>query len=141
MKKCFKCGSIKPIYEFYAHKEMVSGRLNKCKECAKKDVQLNYKKNREYYARHDEHRNQDPTRKAYLNESSKRYKKRNPIIHKANYITGKAVKIGRLIKECCETCGDIKTEAHHEDYSKPLDVNWLCRKHHLKLHGKKAYEF
>lgn len=27
-----------------------------------------------------------------------------------------------------------KLEAHHQDYAKPLDVTWLCRRHHLHLH-------
>ncbi len=30
----------------------------------------------------------------------------------------------------CSDCGETKVEAHHEDYSKPLDVEWLCKKHH-----------
>jgi len=35
----------------------------------------------------------------------------------------------------CEICGCEKSEAHHDDYSRPLDVRWLCRVHHLMHHG------
>lgn len=37
---------------------------------------------------------------------------------------------GRLRRLPCEMCGAFKTEAHHEDYRRPLDVQWLCRQHH-----------
>jgi hypothetical protein len=44
------------------------------------------------------------------------------------------VKRGVVKKMACFVCGDIKSESHHDDYSKPLEVIWLCRKHHLEKH-------
>jgi hypothetical protein len=40
-----------------------------------------------------------------------------------------------LIQGPCSICGEQKTiHAHHDDYTKPLDVIWLCRKHHQERH-------
>ncbi len=43
------------------------------------------------------------------------------------------LKRGKVLRQPCEVCKS-KAEAHHEDYSKPLDVRWLCRTHHLSEH-------
>lgn len=41
-----------------------------------------------------------------------------------------------LIPQPCEICGDLKrVHGHHEDYSDPLNVIWLCPSHHMKAHG------
>ena len=46
---------------------------------------------------------------------------------------GKALKLDNYP---CEVCGDPKADKHHPDYSKPLEVVYLCRLHHVKEHGK-----
>lgn len=47
---------------------------------------------------------------------------------------GRAVHSGRLTRLPCQVCGDVKSEGHHDDYSKPLEVTWLCRIHHVDKH-------
>lgn len=52
----------------------------------------------------------------------------------ARKIAYHTIKKGVLIKQPCEVCGEVKVDAHHDDYTKPLDIRWLCRKHHLAHH-------
>lgn len=47
-----------------------------------------------------------------------------------------AIKTGKLVRLPCEGCGEAKSEAHHDDYSKPLEVKWLCRSCHAAAHRK-----
>ena len=54
----------------------------------------------------------------------------------AKSMTRRAIARGRLVRGPCIVCGNADTEAHHPDYSKPLDVQWLCKEHHLAEHGK-----
>jgi len=52
----------------------------------------------------------------------------------ARLATRNAIRRGELKKGACEVCNGIKVDAHHDDYSKPLDVRWLCRVHHSAFH-------
>jgi hypothetical protein len=45
-----------------------------------------------------------------------------------------AIRSGKLIRKPCEVCAELKVEAHHDDYTKPYDVRWLCGKHHKEHH-------
>ena len=45
-----------------------------------------------------------------------------------------AIKVGKLVKTPCHVCGKEQVEGHHPDYSRPLDVAWLCKEHHLAIH-------
>jgi hypothetical protein len=61
---------------------------------------------------------------------------RNPEKVKAQTAVSNAVRDGRLTRQPCEVCGNPKVDGHHEDYSKPLEVRWLCRAHHMELHRR-----
>ena len=52
-----------------------------------------------------------------------------------NNKTRYAIKNKTLVRQPCEICGNKDVFAHHETYSDYLNVRWLCRSHHLKLHA------
>ena len=61
-----------------------------------------------------------------------------PKKEKARKLCHSAVRSGALIKKPCEVCGtEEDIHGHHDDYSKPLSVRWLCRKHHREVHKGK----
>lgn len=64
----------------------------------------------------------------------RRQKERDPIEEAARAMVYNAVKRGDLVRAPCETCGATKVEGHHDDYSNPLSVRWLCRAHHTEHH-------
>ncbi len=45
-----------------------------------------------------------------------------------------AIRYGKMERQPCEICGQSKAQGHHTDYSKPLEVRWLCAKHHREEH-------
>jgi len=45
---------------------------------------------------------------------------------------------GKLIQEPCFKCGSEESQMHHPDYTKPLEVVWLCRPCHLKTHAQEG---
>ena len=64
-----------------------------------------------------------------------RYRAKNPEKHAAHLLMRNAIRRGELVRSACEICGSGRVEGHHDDYAKPLDVRWLCKKHHLQAHG------
>ena len=65
-----------------------------------------------------------------------RWRERNPVAYWAHMATRSALKRGLLTKQPCEVCGNPKSEAHHDDYLRPLTVRWLCRLHHKATHAR-----
>jgi hypothetical protein len=71
----------------------------------------------------------------YRRNKRKRFRTEHPDRHKAHTAVKNAVARGALQRGACEVCGQENAEAHHEDYGKPLDVKWLCKKHHAEHHA------
>lgn len=57
-----------------------------------------------------------------------------PNKERARRILRYAVQKGEIERQPCEDCGKEKTHGHHVDYSKPLEVKWLCITHHFQWH-------
>jgi hypothetical protein len=140
-KTCFKCGIEKSIDEFYRHPKMKDGHAGKCKECNKIDVRENYALRREQYAAYEQVRYQRPGRRAAAAVYQRKTRAANIPAYHAKGKVNNAIRDGKLTRKPCKVCGLPNAQAHHEDYSKPFDVMWLCRKHHLERHGKVAYIF
>ena len=85
----------------------------RCKECRK----LVYKK-----------------RDAKKERGSVYKRTKTPVQYEARYILNNAIRSGKVTKYPCAKCGNLKSQGHHENYKKPLDVIWLCLKCHSKHH-------
>ena len=127
---CRICLRDLPVGAFY------EGVASRCKECHKEAVRRNYRKNIERYKDYERKRASDPKRR----ESAKKYQRamtfRSPGKRSARVAVGNALRDGRLNRQPCAVCGASASEAHHFDYSRPLDVTWLCFKHHREEHGQ-----
>lgn len=138
MKKCFKCGKKKLLSQFYGHSGTTDKHLGKCKTCTKKDMSERYYDPvaRLRIIKYEKARFKRSERKMKVLGYARKMRKKYPGKYRARTKLGNEVRSGRVQKKPCEVCGDPKVEAHHKDYRKPLNVNWLCRKHHMEIEGK-----
>jgi hypothetical protein len=149
MKVCRECNVDKPLSEFYKHEKMGDGYLNKCKSCVKSRVKKHRNENLEKAREYDKKRSMLPhrvqARKEYqetergkeaLRRARKNYRKKYPLAYAAHIVTRNAIRDGKLKpRKTCVSCkknGEI--HAHHDDYTRPLSVRWLCIKCHVKWH-------
>jgi hypothetical protein len=149
MKVCRECHVEKPLSDFYKHAAMGDGHLNKCKPCVKSRVNKHREVNLETIREYDKRRSNKPhrvkARKDYQQTEAGKlakkkamdaYNKRYPMAYATHVIAGNAIRDGKLIPaSSCSICGSAeKIEGHHDDYTKPLDVRWLCEQCHKAWH-------
>ncbi len=134
MKNCFKCNTVKPLSEFYAHPRMADGHVNKCKECNKNDSTANRNKNIEKVRAYDRARSKEPERIKAAAEVTRAWRAEDSLRVLAHSSVARAIRRGDLVRQPCCRCGEEKAVAHHEDYEKPLDVVWLCQPCHKQRH-------
>ena len=122
---------------------MLDGYLNKCKQCCKNDAKSNIEKKKLdpfWLSKERERcRKKQSLKKTVNSLSVSQHKKKWRAINSdkvnCHNKVARALKNGSLTKMSCEICSDTKTEAHHDDYNQPLNVRWLCKKHHMEYHN------
>lgn len=117
----------KKYWKVYGPKKYKERRIKQREYSERLDV----KEKKAKYLKEWRKNNQDKIRKNLIKH---RLKKR--AVAKLNDF----VRRGKIIKLPCEKCGNIKSQGHHHDYSKPLEVVWLCQKHHSELHRKDSFQ-
>jgi ribosomal protein S27AE len=151
-KTCSDCGATKNLDEFYRHPQMADGRLGSCKECrlryAKQRrqekmqdpewVAAEAERSRQKALRQYSERKRDPAYRSRQREANARWRERNPEKRRAHDAVSNAIRDGKLERKTeCEECGEGgRLHRHHEDYSKPLEVEWLCPRCHGRRHRK-----
>jgi hypothetical protein len=120
-KHCPECSVRKPRGEFNRNRSKYDGLQSLCRDCD------NTRRRAGRLAMTEEQRERERQRE--------RDRVRDPEKTGAKYRTWKAVLHGALLRAPCESCGAPKAEAHHDDYSRPLDVRWLCRSCHMRHHA------
>ena len=144
MKSCRMCGIEQPLSEFYKHPMMADGHLNQCKTCKKSYQNQHRAENIVQIREYDVGRAKRPERQAHMEQVTKRMRKDHPEKQAAHNAVARAVRKGTLIKpSSCERCPRADhLHAHHDDYTKPLDVMWLCpvchKVRHKELDGLQA---
>ena len=153
MKYCPKCKAEKELSEFHKDRSREDGLKPWCKECRREYWQTDAQKE----TRHKTSRKyrQTDAGKAVDRKSSQKYQQTeagketqrkgnwkyaqlNPEKIKARNIVNHAITAGKLTRpNYCESCfKECKPDGHHEDYSRPLNVEWLCRECHKFLHRR-----
>lgn len=115
---------------------MGDGRLGSCKMC-----KIAYQRSRVGEATRAidlKRYRENPERVRQIRRQAIAYKEKYPTKTKARYLLNNAVRDGRLVRLPCQECGKKRSYGHHPDYSKPLEVVWLCAVHHSAEHRKMA---
>lgn len=131
-KMCNTCTNVKSEDNFHKRKASIDGLSSRCKSCQ-----------RAYDKARSKDTDREEARRAYAqtddgrlagNRAKAEYRKRNPLKSRAHCLVYRAIKGGKLTMLPCEVCQDKETQAHHDDYSKPLNIRWLCSLHHIEWH-------
>ena len=123
VKECSDCGETKFLSEF-SPKPRGLGRVDSfCYPCR---------------AKYRRERRKNPEISKGETRSSQKWYVKNPEKYRAKIAVRTAIRHGELEKLPCEVCGteDGQISGHHADYSKPLEVQWLCALHHKAEHAR-----
>lgn len=131
MKVCITCQQMLPEESFWLHGK--DGYLqSSCKSCQRELEHRRRQANPERYR--EKHLRFYSMHKTEIAMKRKERYALNKDKYKAQSALRYAIRKGKLEKQPCEVCGRV-AEAHHQDYSKPFEVRWFCRQHHIQFHN------
>jgi hypothetical protein len=143
MKKCSTCKKYKELNCFCKNKFKNDGIHDECKIChnrrksIKRANDLEYKERKNKLGKETYKRNKTKILAKCLDRKTLKKQERS-----AQSKTEYLIKMGKIKKESCIVCNSvIDIQAHHEDYNNPLDIMWLCRRHHAQLHVSKKENY
>lgn len=133
-KQCSVCEQKKEVSEFQTRIASRDGLTAACTECLKiRDAERYEKEKPRRLAAQKIYFNtpggKDAKKRAVANWLAK-----NRVKRAAHQILNNALRDGKIVKGRCEVCGSRDVHGHHDDYTKPLKVRWLCPKHHSQHH-------
>lgn len=135
---CTKCLLTKNADDFWK-RETARGLHSWCKGCMRYDGQRRYAENPDKKAKQVVAYRKTRQGRAALSTASKNRAQKRPEAVRAVQAVNNAVAWGKLVKppQCskCNSSTNGRIEGHHPDYSKPLDVIWLCVLCHKDIHG------
>jgi len=147
-KKCSKCNKELPVSEFYKRE---GGRLRSaCKACTciatgswiekNKEkhcllVKRYYETNKERINKKAKERMKSPGAKRMHAKAVKKWIRKNKHKKRCQNNLNDALRYGKIEKGKCAVCGKNEVHGHHQDYTEPLDVIWLCPQHHKDIHS------
>lgn len=135
MKLCRSCEQVKPDDEFYSVPKNADGLMGKCKVCWRAQVTERRRTNPAVQA-YDRMRAKRPEVKARIRAVADQWRLDHPEAYRAQTAVGNALRDGKLVRGPCAVCGTTEDiHGHHADYSRPLDVTWLCALHHHRHHA------
>lgn len=132
-KDCVTCGQTKPLDAYPLHKTGRYGRNSVCIECRRAYQRRRYQEHREERLTYFRERRKETAYAAQRQWNEANLARMAPA-RRARSRVREAVLKGALVRpSACQQCGrPVRVEAAHEDYSRPLDVRWLCRTCHVR---------
>lgn len=141
MKKCFKRGVLKDLRDYYVHKQMGDGHLNKCKDCTKLDTKTRENNLREFdleWVEKEKKRGREKYKRLGCKKQSPEDKKKTMLLYNSTYPEKRKCRlVSQRIKPLIKG-----NHLHHWSYKleHAKDVIELNPSDHYKLHRHIIYD-
>lgn len=148
---CKKCGIDKPIEAYQIRKSFGGIPYRQCRDCrvaisnvwrhknpdrVKASVERGYDRQSDHQQKLWASGYRVPSRRVHVNKPNE-WVIANRDKYNAQQKVARAIKNKSIIRPAaCENCsrGETRIYGHHQDYTRPLDVNWLCGRCHRRVH-------